>query len=43
LASVAHGLPVPGHLILLNTGYTILYGGALLVAATMIFSRKDLK
>lgn len=40
---VSHGRPVSGSLILLNTVYTLCYGGVLVVASVLIFSRKDLK
>jgi ABC-type transport system involved in multi-copper enzyme maturation permease subunit len=42
-SSVAHGLAVPGSLVLLNTVYTVCYAGALVYGSTLIFSRKDLK
>jgi len=40
---VSHGLPVPGHLVLLNTSYALCYSGILVIAAVWIFSRRDLK
>ena len=40
---VSHGRPVAGSLILLNTVYTLCYGGLLVLASVLIFSRKDLK
>jgi len=43
LASVAHGAAVPARLIALNTAYTACYCCALLTAAAVIFSRRDLK
>ena len=43
MGAAAHGRPVPGGLILLNTLYTVLYCAIVLTAAAMIFSRKDLK
>lgn len=42
-AWVAHGQPVAGRLVLLNTLYALLYGGLLVGASAMIFWRKDLK
>jgi len=42
-AWVSHGRSVSGSLILLNTLYTLCYGGVLLTASVVIFSRKDLK
>lgn len=42
-ASVSHGKPVPGSLILLNTIYALCYGSVLLIASVAVFSRKDLK
>jgi ABC-type transport system involved in multi-copper enzyme maturation permease subunit len=41
--SVSHGLPVAARLILLNTLYTLCYGGLLLAASAWIFSERDLK
>ena len=40
---VSHGKPVSGSLILLNTFYTLCYGGVLVIASVVVFSRKDLK
>jgi ABC-type transport system involved in multi-copper enzyme maturation permease subunit len=40
---VVHGLPVPVGYIVATTGYGILYIAALLLAATVIFSRRDFK
>jgi ABC-type transport system involved in multi-copper enzyme maturation permease subunit len=42
-AKVVHALPVPAGLMLLNTVYTLVYVSALLVAATLIFMRRDFK
>jgi ABC-type transport system involved in multi-copper enzyme maturation permease subunit len=42
-AAVSHGMPVASRLILLNTAYTFCYAGLLLLAAALIFSRRDLK
>jgi ABC-type transport system involved in multi-copper enzyme maturation permease subunit len=39
----AHGRAVAGSLVLQNTLYTLLYCGIVLVAASVIFARKDLK
>ena len=41
--AVSHGIPVGGYLIVLNTAYTLCYGGLLVIAAVWIFSRRDLK
>jgi Cu-processing system permease protein len=43
MASAAHGRAIPGALILQNTAYAALYCGIVLVAASVIFSRRDLK
>jgi ABC-type transport system involved in multi-copper enzyme maturation permease subunit len=40
---VVHGLAVPGSYLALTAGYGLLYIAALLVAATVIFSRRDFK
>jgi len=40
---VSHGRGVSGSLILLNTLYTLFYGGLLVASAGLIFSRKELK
>jgi ABC-type transport system involved in multi-copper enzyme maturation permease subunit len=40
---VSHGRAVAGSLILLNTVYTLCYGGVLVAASVAVFSRKDLK
>ena len=42
-AWVAHGRPVAGRLILLNTIYTLCYASVLIGSSVLIFSRKDLK
>jgi ABC-type transport system involved in multi-copper enzyme maturation permease subunit len=42
-ASVVHALPVPAGYLLLNTAYALVYVSALLVAATVIFMRRDFK
>ncbi len=43
MAAAAHGKPVPAALILQNTAYAILYCGIVLAAATVVFSRRNLK
>jgi ABC-type transport system involved in multi-copper enzyme maturation permease subunit len=43
MASAAHARAIPGSLVAQNTAYAIVYCGVLLVAASMIFSRRDLK
>ena len=43
IASVAHGNPVPGRLVLYNTLYALLYVTAALAAAIVIFERRNLK
>jgi ABC-type transport system involved in multi-copper enzyme maturation permease subunit len=43
MGAVAHGRGVPGTLVAQNTAYTLLYGAMVLVAAAMIFSRRNLK
>lgn len=40
---VSHGRPVAASLILLNTLYALCYGGVLVIASALVFSRKDLK
>jgi ABC-type transport system involved in multi-copper enzyme maturation permease subunit len=40
---VVHGLPVPAAYLAVTAGYGLLYIGALLLAATVIFSRRDFK
>jgi Cu-processing system permease protein len=40
---VVHALSVPAGYLLLNTAYALVYIGALLVAATFIFMRRDFK
>jgi Cu-processing system permease protein len=42
-AAVVHGLPVSATYILLTCGYGVLYGGALLGLAMVIFARRDFK
>jgi ABC-type transport system involved in multi-copper enzyme maturation permease subunit len=42
-AAVVHGQPVPAAAMALSGGYALLYIGALVVAAAMVFSRRDFK
>lgn len=43
IASVAHGNPVPCAVILLNTAYAVLYAGATICAASLIFQNRNMK
>jgi len=43
ISSVAHEQPVPGHLILSNTAYALVYAGMALCGAVLIFERRNLK
>jgi len=43
ISSVAHGQPVSGHLILLNTAYALAYAAVALCGAVLIFERRNLK
>jgi ABC-type transport system involved in multi-copper enzyme maturation permease subunit len=43
ITGVAHGEPVPGSLLLLNTLYAALYGGLVLAASALIFHNRDLR
>ena len=43
MGAAAHGRGIAGRLVLYNTLYTLLYCAVVLGAASMIFSRKDLK
>jgi ABC-type transport system involved in multi-copper enzyme maturation permease subunit len=43
MAAAAHGKAVPAALILQNTAYAVLYCGIVLAAATVVFSRRNLK
>jgi Cu-processing system permease protein len=43
ITQVAHGEPVPSQLILINTGYALVYSVAVLSAAVLIFERRNLK
>ncbi|MEQ1728212.1 MAG: ABC transporter permease subunit [Vicinamibacterales bacterium] len=42
-SQVVHGQPVTASYVALNIGYAVLYIGALLVASTAVFSRRDFK
>ena len=42
-SQVVHGQPVSASYIALSIGYALLYIGALLVASTAVFSRRDFK
>jgi len=43
MASAAHGRAIPGALILQNTAYAAVYCTIVLAAASVIFSRRNLK
>lgn len=43
MALVAHGRSVPANLVWQDTGYAVLYAAIILLAASMIFSRRNLK
>jgi hypothetical protein len=43
IGSVAHAQPVAGRLIAYNTAYAVLYAGAALCGAVLIFQRRSLK
>ena len=43
MGAAAHGQPIPGALILQNTLYTVLYCAIVLAAASVIFTRRNLK
>jgi len=43
IASVAHGNPVPERILLLNTIYGLMYAGAAVCAASLIFQYRNLK
>ena len=38
-----HGQPIPAGYVLLTVGYGIVYIAVVLVAATLVFSRRDFK
>jgi ABC-type transport system involved in multi-copper enzyme maturation permease subunit len=42
-AAVVHGQPVPAAAIALSAAYAVLYVGALVLAASLVFSRRDFK
>jgi len=43
ISSVAHGNPVAGNVLLLNTAYGLLYAGAVVCGASLIFQNRNLK
>jgi ABC-type transport system involved in multi-copper enzyme maturation permease subunit len=43
MASAAHGRPIPAPFVALNTAYALLYCAIVLIAASAVFSRRDLK
>jgi ABC-type transport system involved in multi-copper enzyme maturation permease subunit len=43
IAAAAHGRAIPGALIAQNTAYTLVYAAVVLVAASVVFSRRNLK
>jgi ABC-type transport system involved in multi-copper enzyme maturation permease subunit len=43
ISSVAHEVPVPGHLVLYNTAYALVYATMAVCAAIVIFERRNLK
>jgi len=43
MAAAAHGRAVPGALIAQNTGYALLYSGVVLLIASAVFSRRNMK
>jgi len=43
IASVAHGKPVSGELILMNTLYALTYTAAVICAASLIFEKRNMK
>jgi len=43
IASVAHGNPIPLNMIILNTAYAMLYAGAAVCAASLIFQNRNMK
>ena len=42
-AAVVHGQPVSAGYVLLTAGYGLLYAGAMVALAILIFSRRDFK
>jgi ABC-type transport system involved in multi-copper enzyme maturation permease subunit len=43
ISQVAHGNPVSGHLVLLNSVYALTYAGAAVCAASIIFQNRNMK
>jgi len=43
IAQAAHNLPIPGHLVLFNTLYALLYSAAVTAGAVVIFEHRNLK
>jgi ABC-type transport system involved in multi-copper enzyme maturation permease subunit len=43
ITQVAHGVPVPGKLVLMNSLYVLIYAGAITSASVLIFERRNLK
>jgi len=43
MAAAAHGREIPGVLILQNTGYAALYSAIVLLVASAVFARRNLK
>jgi len=43
ISQVAHSVPVPGHLVLLNTLYVLAYAVAVNCAAVLVFEKRNLK
>lgn len=43
IASVAHGNSIPGNMVALNTAYALLYAGAALCGAALIFQNRNMK
>lgn len=43
ITQVAHGIPVQGRLILMNSLYVFVYAGAITSAAVLVFERRNLK
>jgi ABC-type transport system involved in multi-copper enzyme maturation permease subunit len=43
IAAAAHGRAIPAALVLQNTAYTAVYGAVILLAASFVFSRRNLK
>jgi ABC-type transport system involved in multi-copper enzyme maturation permease subunit len=43
ISSVAHGSPVAGNILFLNTAYALLYTGAVVCGASLIFQNRNMK